>query len=154
MLRVGACARSSAPAPARTPAALDSLVLARGACYGICETYEVVVRRDGTATVWRKSVASRVNVAPDEARGLLTSGVGAGLLTLPSRIQADSALCPLQASDHSTITLTAYAGARINRVEHYTGCYADHELRVAARLERLVILERRVDALVSGNAPP
>ena len=141
----------SGSTPTSAPSSsLDSLVVERGACYGICEIYEFVVRRGGSATIRKKSVESRANVTVDEGRHLLVSAVDAGVLTLPSRIKADSSLCPLEASDHSTITLMAYAGARVNRVEHYTGCYIDHDLRVAPRLERLVILERRIDALVSA----
>jgi hypothetical protein len=92
-----------------------------------------------------------MNLTPEESRRLFASAVDAGLFTLPSRIQSDSTLCPLEASDHSTIVVTAYGNGRLNRVEHYTGCYISHDLRVAPRLERLVILERRIDALVSGS---
>jgi hypothetical protein len=145
-----ACAGNSAIAtsPSSSPS-LDSLVLARGACYGTCEVYEFVVRRAGTATLRKKSVESRVSVMPDAARQLLAAAVDAGVLTLPSLIQSDSTLCPLEASDHSTIVLTAYGAGRVNRIEHYTGCYISHDLRVAPRLERLVIFERRVDSLAT-----
>jgi hypothetical protein len=145
-----ACGRLKSPPVPASPT-LDSLVLDRGACYGTCETYQFVLRRTGSATVRKKSVETRVNLTPDESRRLFVSAVDAGVFTLPSRIQSDSTLCPLEASDHSTIMLTAYGAGRVNHVEHYTGCYISHDLRVAARLERLVILERRIDALVTGN---
>jgi hypothetical protein len=141
-----ACGRLKSPPVPASPT-LDSLVLDRGACYGTCETYQFVLRQTGS-TVVKKSVESRAKLTPDESQRLLISASDAGVLTLPSLILSDITLCPLEASDHSTITLTAYAGARVRRVEHYTGCYIDHELRVAPRLERLVILERRIDALV------
>ncbi|HEY4306750.1 MAG TPA: hypothetical protein VGM82_19930 [Gemmatimonadaceae bacterium] len=147
-----ACARPASAPAANSSATLDSLLVDRGACYGTCDTYQIVVRRDGPTTVRRKSVEFRPKVSLDEARRLLASATAAGVLTLPARTRGDSTLCPLEASDHSTITLTAFVGSRTNRVEHYTGCYVDHDLRVAPRLERLILLERRIDADVSSTA--
>jgi hypothetical protein len=146
-----ACGRTM-PAPVTLPQRpLDSLSLERGACYGICEIYQFVVRRNGVATIRRKSVESTVALQPGEAQGLLTSAADAGLSGLPPKIRGDSTLCPLEASDHSTIIVTAYAAGAARRVEHYTGCYVSHDLRVAPPLERLVILERRIDALVAAR---
>lgn len=147
---VGCAARPASPTRSGG-AALDSLILDRGACYGTCDIYQIVVRRDGPTVVRRKDATVGENVAVSDARGVLVSAVDAGVLTLPDRIRSDSTLCPLEASDHSTITLSAFSGPRVHRVEHYTGCYADHELHVTPRLERLVLLERRIDALVTGN---
>ena len=143
-----ACARQPSSEAAKPGPTLDSLSVERGACYGTCEIYDFVVRRDGTATLTRKAVASPFPLPAGEAQQLLTAASNAGLSALPTKIRADSTLCPLDATDHSTIIVTAYAAGMTRRVEHYTGCYIHHDLRVAPALERLVILERRVDALV------
>ena len=148
MLAAVACGRQASSYAAAGRPTLDSLILERGACYGTCEIYQFVVRRAGAATVQRKSVESRVDLGPGGAQPVLEAAADAGLFALPSPIRGDSTLCPLQASDHATIVVTAFAGSSSRRIEHYTGCYISHDLRVAPPLERLVILERRIDALV------
>jgi hypothetical protein len=148
VLLTAAC-RSASRVPAGSPVTtLDSLTLERGACYGTCGIYEFIADQTGRASVRRDSVESHVDIAREDVRGLLTTAARAGVLTLPPRIKDDSTLCPLEASDHSTVTLTAYVGTRVARVQHYTGCYASHDPRVARPLERLVIFERLIDSLV------
>jgi len=149
LVAAASCSRQVPLASVAAGPTLDSLSLERGACYGICEIYQFVVRRDGVATIRRKSIESPVSLEPGEAQQLLTSAAEAGLFALPAKIQSDSTLCPLEASDHSTVTVTAYAAGATRRIEHYTGCYISHDLRVARPLERLVILERRIDAIIS-----
>ena len=140
-------ASSSSPFDTSAPARLDSLSVERGACYGKCEIYQFILHRDATVTLRKQSSESRVPITMGQAESLLSAAVDAGVLTLPAKIRADSTLCPLDATDHATIILSAWVGKAVTRVEHYTGCYADHELRVVPRLQRLVALERRVDAL-------
>lgn len=145
-----ACASSGSAGPGQSVAVeLDSLSIERGACYGTCDIYQLIIRRVGAATLRRRLTETRVEYRANDARRLLASAVDAGVLSLPIRIRADSTLCPLDASDHATIIFTAYAPSGPRRLEHYTGCYSSHDLRVAPRLERLVIFERRLDALVA-----
>lgn len=146
-----ACAARRQPSAA-APAALDSLVVERGPCFGGCPVYRVTLTRDGALTV---SGGGRQDaVAPRDARALLARAVAAGVLTLPARILGDPALCPVPATDHPTVVLTAYAPGRAARVEHYTGCYASAEpLAVAPAVARLTAVEAEVDALVRGRAP-
>ena len=152
LLVIVATATACASVPARSaPVQLDSLSVERGACYGTCDIYQLMVRRNGDLTLRKQSMEARLTYTSNDARRLLTSATDAGLLTLPARIRADSSLCPLEASDHSTVILTAYAPSRSSRVEHYTGCYLSHDLRVAPALERLVIFERQLEALVAGK---
>jgi hypothetical protein len=130
---------------------LDSLLVDRGRCFGACPVYQLIVRRDGRLTVRRQNAEVRDTLAAATAQRVLASAVTAGLLTLPRRIQADSTLCPLPATDHATVTLTAYLGQRVSRIEHYTGCYTSvAPLRIAAALERLVALEAHLDALAAA----
>lgn len=147
-----AVACGSPPAPASTAATpqplLDSVSFERGACYGMCEIYQLLVRRSGDVMLRRRAAESNLALSVRDARQLLSLSADAGVLTLPVKIDADSALCPLKASDHSTFIITAYAGGATRRIDHYTGCYTSHDLRVAGPLERLVSLERRVNDLV------
>lgn len=141
--------RSSSHTSANDIAApeLDSLMVRRGACYGICDVYALVLRRTAPSTrISFDNIAEVIPVTPRAARRLLADAVTAGVLTLPPVIRGDSALCRHEASDHSTITLTAYRGGQRSRVEHYTGCYASYDLRVAPALERLVVFERQLQS--------
>jgi hypothetical protein len=147
LLNAGCASSSSGSSTLTDGVILDSLSMERGACYGICEIYQLVLRAGGSATLRKQDGESLVPLTRGDAERFLAQAVAAGVMTLPRRIDADSALCPLRATDHSTYILTVYSGTDTRHIEHYSGCYATHDLRVAPRLERLVILERRLDDL-------
>lgn len=145
-------ARAAAPTTDMHPGReLDSLIVDRGPCFGACPVYQLVLRQDGRLSVRRQGAASHDSITPAAAQRVLANAEAAGVLTLPHRIDADSSLCPLRATDHATVTLTAYLGQRMSRVAHYTGCYASAAPpRVATALERLVALEARLDTLAAS----
>jgi len=143
--------------PADTPAirsgVADSVVLERSPCFGPCPVYRLVLT--GTGGV-RFSAPPAVggertgtgSVAPAAVARLLAHAERVGFFGLPGRTAEDSALCPLRATDHPTVTVAVYQGGVAKQVEDYTGCYVSTDpRRLAAPLEGLRALEAAIDSV-------
>lgn len=150
-----ACASSRAPEGAAADVMLvvvplDSLRMERGSCFGSCLTYRVSVSAEAVRRVDSSTVAAVGDAR--QGRRLLLAAARVDLFTLPDVILGDTTLCPVAASDHPTVVLTAFAAGRPpKRVEHYTGCFVSApNLAFAPAVARLAALEQDVRALLSG----
>lgn len=149
VLAVTAACHTTHTTESPTRARLDSLDYSRGPCYGSCPQFSLQLRRDGRVDISSARGVHRFAISSARADSILADASNAGLLLLPTNIRADSTLCPVVASDHSTISLTGFAYGQGWLVAHYAGCYTSApQLTVATPLVPLVRLEARLDGLV------
>ena len=161
---LAACARAEthADAPADAPAAsaasaasvpADSIALERGACFGSCPTYRVVITADGRIAFASRGGDRTTNATADGAVGAVAAlarrAEAAGFFDLPEDVTADRALCRDRATDMPTATVTIYRAAGVKRVVDYRGCAPDPAAE--PRLQRLRALQAAVDSAAGSQ---
>jgi hypothetical protein len=82
---------------------------------------------------------------------LAAAAEGAGLYTLPAVVMRDSTLCSRVRTDAPTVITTSYAGARVTRVERYTGCASSTGEGVPAPLAALARYEDMIDSVAGSS---
>ncbi len=153
--RPDAPAASVAPgaAPGATSSAADSIALERGACYGTCPVYRVVIGADGRIRFASAEPGRATTGTADGAAGAVAALVrraeAAGFFELPDEIVGDRALCRDRATDSPTVAVTIYRAAGVKRVVDYRGCAPDPAAE--GRLERLRALEAAVDSAAGSS---
>ncbi len=163
-LTLAACARPE-PRPEATPdsgartsaqpapAAADSIALERGACFGSCPTYRVVIDARGRIAFASQGRDTTTRATADGATGavdaLARRAAAAGFFELPDEIMADRALCRDRATDMPTVTVTVYRAAGAKRVVDYHGCAP--EPAAEPRVQRLRALEAAVDSAAGSS---
>ena len=163
-LLAAACGPPRPPRPAgqgaSAAATADSLVVERSPCFGTCPAYRARLTRDGDVryeprqpgrgpAVDTTVVTARVD--PGTLAALLEGADSAGVFALPERVAADGALCAVALTDHSTVTVSRFAGGDVRRVEDDLGCRPASDTSDAGRrLARLRAWEARVDSVIGA----
>ena len=141
-------------APSAAPV-VDSLVLERTRCFGMCPAYRLSIARSGRVAFTLRNTGDSLHVIdsiPPAAFARLATGAGAaGLYALPALVRSDSTLCPRFRTDAPTVITTSYAGARVTRVERYTGCAARESEGIPARLAALARYEDEIDSVAGSS---
>jgi hypothetical protein len=144
---------AGAPAAAVAAGAADSIALERGACFGSCPTYRVVIGADGRIAFASRGRDRSTHATADGAAGavaeLARRAEAAGFFDLPEDVTADRALCRDRATDMPTATVTIYRASGIKRVVDYRGCAP--EPAAEPRLERLRALQAAVDSAAGSQ---
>ena len=152
---VAACHNRQEPAAAHAATA-DSLVLERTLCYGTCPAYRLRIGGDGAVAFISRNPGDTTgtrtdSIAPSQVEWLLGEAERTDFYSLPRVIADDSTLCPLRATDHPTATLTIFRQDSAHTVVDYHGCYADHDLGIAPRVEQLRRLEVAIDSVAQSS---
>jgi hypothetical protein len=145
---------------ASAAAAADSLVVERSPCFGACPVYRVRLtpagdvryepRQPGRGPAVDSAVIT-ARVDPGTLAALLAAAEADGVFMVPQPMVGTRDFCPVIASDHSTVTVTAFAGAVVRRIEDDLGCRAASDTSDAARrLARLRAWEARVDSTIGA----
>lgn len=127
----------------------DSVALTREFCWDYCHNYRILLTRTGRVS-FRAMEGNRIeftasDTVPTGSWGRLAWQVGESrVLFLPERIPGDSVLCPDQATDWGTASVTVYAGIVTKRVEDDNGCFV-HGHSPHDRLLPLRALESAID---------
>jgi len=143
--------------PGSRAAGVDSIVLERMPCFGSCPAYRLSVASSGRVHFGSRNPGDSAQTADDSVppgavADLLAHAERAGFFQLPERPADDSALCPHRATDHPTVTVAVYAGARTKQVEDYTGCHVSVDPpRVAERLLGLRAFEAAIDSVAGSG---
>jgi hypothetical protein len=134
---------------------VDSLVLERTRCFGACPAYRLSIARSGRVAFTLRNPGDSLHVVdsiPPAAFARLAAGAeGAGLYALPPVVLGDSALCPRARTDAPTVITTSYAGARVTRVDRYTGCAARDREGTPGRLAALARYEDEIDSVAGSS---
>ena len=135
---------------------VDSLVLERTRCFGMCPAYRLTIRSDGAVTFVSRNPGDTSGVKTDSLRQeqvawLVEEATRLGFFTLPAVIADDSTLCPLRATDHPSAKVTILRQDSARTVVDYHGCYASHDLAVVPRVEQLRRLEAEIDSVARSS---
>ena len=150
-----ALACSSRQAPAPLAARADSLVLERTVCFGMCPAYRLSVRADGRTMFATRTPSGSAGVVTDSVTPaqfvwLVQRAGRIGLAQLPPVIADDRTLCPVQATDHPTVTVSLFGDSTVTVVD-YRGCYAGTDLSVAVPLAQLRHFEMQIDSVTRSQ---
>lgn len=142
--------------PGATAAAQpDSIVLERTVCFGFCPAYRLHIA--GTGAVRFERRAMRDSIVPAEhdtipenaATELLAQARTIGFFALPDEITpANSAACPMAATDHPSAIVTVAIGDTVKRVNHYHGCHAQQGEHMGDAYPDLTAFENAIDSAV------
>lgn len=133
--------------------AADSVVLERSLCFGTCPAYRLRISDQGEVHFQSRNRGDTSRTATDtidvrEYRSLLYEADRIGFNAFPSNVISSSELCPVQATDHPTITLSIFRTRGVKRIEYYTGCYtAGEPHRPVPELLPLKTLAASVDSV-------
>ena len=153
-----ACSRSSVPLDLRPSAAVDSIVLERAPCFGICPAYHLRIDRSGNVAFESRNLSdsgavSRGSVARWVPDSLAIHLARIGFRDLPDEI-AHSAMCPLAMTEVSTITVAIF-DQHPKQVVYYTGCFLEFDFKtkaiVAPPLVALRQFAARMDTLTGAH---
>ena len=135
--------------------AIDSIVLARTACRGICPIYELRIVRTGQVTFASHGPGDSTRAAarlPQSAVDSLLAEVNrARFFELPARIVDDPALCSQRSADLPAAIITLYRRGHARRVEDELGCRSGLEPSLAPRLADLRHLEDAIDRIAGSS---
>lgn len=152
---VAACRAPATTAATRaTPA--DSIVLERTRCFGACPAYRLSLHADGSAAFRQVGeIGAAVDdphaLSPAQFSWLVSRAAQIRFASLPTAIMSDPSLCPMPATDQSTVTVAIFAADSTRRVVDYLGCYVGNDLTVAPRVAALRHFERQIDSVSRSN---
>jgi hypothetical protein len=153
-----ACSRPPAPADLQPRAALDSIVLERAPCFGICPAYRLRIDRSGNVAFESRNksdsgTVSRGLVGPWVRDSLATHLTRIGFRQLPDTITG-SALCPVPITELSTITVAVF-DQHPKQVIYYTGCFLEFDFKTKATVAPSLVALRqfaaRMDTLTGAH---
>lgn len=143
------------PSGAATTALPDSIVLERSVCFGMCPAYRLRLSAKGDVLFQPQKPAGdtvTAKITSAEYAALVMQFEKAGFNGYPDRIQNDSLMCGLQATDHPGAIVTVYRGTTMKQVDDYHGCHGtEGRADVASRLAILRALEAGIDT-VAGTS--
>jgi len=121
---------TSRPLPAQwvKPESVDSVVLERTLCFGVCPAYRLSLTRAGGIHFESRNpgdsgrTASATIPTTDFHAFVVLGLASSDFFALPDSIAADPKYCEHATTDHPTVIVTLYAGTRVKRVEDYQGC--------------------------------
>ena len=141
--------------PPSQVAAIDSIVLARTACRGICPSYELRITRTGQVTFVSQSpgdsTRASARLRQSAVDSLLAEVNRARFFELPARTVDDPALCSQRSADLPAAIITVYRRGNARRVEDDLGCRSGLEPSLAARLADLRHLEDAIDRIAGSR---
>jgi hypothetical protein len=134
----------------RVAADLDSIVLERTPCLGLCPTYRLVLEGSGRIR-YRNVEDGQVRTAlvtPEAVAALAERAVEIGFYELPDRIEDDPALCSRPATDHPGVIVSIFSQTSAKTVDHYTGCSVEgpDSPTHAPAIVGLIALENMIDS--------
>ena len=110
------------------PQSVDSVVLERTLCFGVCPAYRLSLTRGGSVHFESRNpgdsgrVASATIPTADFESFIVLGLAHTDFFALPDRIAEERKYCENEATDHATVTVTVYAGTRVKRIDDYLGC--------------------------------
>jgi hypothetical protein len=119
---------SSLRAQRLDPGAVDSVVLERTLCFGVCPAYRLTITRVGAVRFESRNPGdsgrtASATISVSDFATLTVLGLGStDLAELPDRIADEPKYCRHWATDHPTVVVTVFAGTQTRRVEDYQGC--------------------------------
>lgn len=135
-------------------ATLDSIRLERTLCYGTCPAYRLQLDRDGrirftSLNPGDSGRSTQDSVSPEALLFLQREAERIGFFALPDDL-VGTPFCADSATDHPTVTVTAFRREGMKRVVDYHGCFerSDHSVRPA--VAQLRTFERTIDG-VTGS---
>ena len=126
---------------------MDSLSLNRSPCFGYCPTYRLTIRANGLLTFEQGDSVFVDSIPPRDFGWLAERATASGFFKLPMVIAQDRRLCPIEATDHSTVTVVIYRRDSLTRVVDYLGCYSGNDLSVVAPVGQLRHFENQIDSV-------
>jgi len=156
-LAILACAPSAGkPDQNSSQAQIDSLVLERTVCFGVCPAYRL---RLSSADEVRfeshnRGDSTRVitdTAAPGTYKALVARARAIGFYGLPTEILKDSVLCNNRATDHPTVVTTIYTGSSTKQVSDYHGCFETVEHEDLAPIQKLRAFENEIDSALHSS---
>ena len=157
ILAIGACTpTASKSVPSQTAAPIDSLVLERTACFGVCPVYRLRINSAEEIRFESRNRSDSGRVAIDTAgRGtygsLIARARAAGFYQFPPEIQKDPVLCRNLATDHPTAITTVFTGQTTRQVIDYHGCFETVEHEVIPRIQKLRAFENDIDSTLHSS---
>ena len=153
-----ACARppEEGESSNRSAGGVDSLVLERTRCYGVCPAYRLRISAPGQIRFESRNPGDEARTAVDTAPATTLSTLASrardiGFFDLPSDIAADSVLCRDRATDHPTVTTTIFAGKTTKTVVDYHGCFQANDHSVLAPIGKLRAFENEIDSVLKSS---
>jgi hypothetical protein len=110
------------------PESVDSVVLERTLCFGVCPAYRLSVTRAGRIHFESRNPGDSGRtgsgtIPTTDFQNFIALGLAyTDLFALPDRIADEHKYCENRATDHATVTVTVYAGTRVKGVQDYLGC--------------------------------
>jgi len=107
------------------PGAVDSVVLERTLCFGVCPAYRLSITRAGMVRFESRNPGdsgrtASVMIPVSDFQTLMVLGLAStDLSELPDRIADEPKYCRHRATDHPTVIVTVFAGTQTKRVEDY-----------------------------------
>ena len=147
----------AAPGPASLPqlevSALsatfgDSIVLERGACFGICPVYRLRVSIDGGVHFSPGNQSD--SISPETVASLFVLADSIGFYALPDSVSKSTKYCPSGWSDHPTFIVSVFGRSKTKTVVDYAGCYLPGR-RVHEDIGRLRKLENAIDSAANAK---
>ena len=134
----------------------DSIAIERTGCYGTCPAYRLRLSDAGEIYFASRNPGDEGRTALDTIAGttlsfLISRARAAGFFELPQVIARDSVLCRDNATDHATVTTTAFMKDGTKAVEDYHGCFETREHEVLPRIERLRAFEDEIDSALKSS---
>lgn len=140
---------------AATVSGLDSIVLERTVCFGLCPAYRVRISGSGQVdfapTNPRDSamVPRSDSISPNMVSALLKRARDIDFFTLPDAIDpAHPEVCRLAATDHPSAIVTIALTDTVKRVNHYLGCAGERNAEPVETYVPLKAFEAAIDRAV------
>jgi hypothetical protein len=144
---VVACAQQSGRA-----LRVDSLVLNRTACFGVCPVYQLSISADGRVTFIQGDSVITSSIKRSEFAWLVRAAESIDFYKFPPDIMRDRSLCPMAATDMPGISVTIFRPDSTFRVKDYLGCFVGPSASVSKPLAELHHFERQIDSVARSES--
>jgi hypothetical protein len=141
-----ACAQQPAPT-----VRVESLVLYRSACFGTCPVYSLSIRANGRITFVQGDSVKTDSIGKRDVAQLFRAVESIGFYKYSPDIMRDHDVCPIVATDASSVTVTIYRSDSTFRVKDYLGCFLRNDLSIGAPLSALRHFERQIDSVAHSE---
>lgn len=151
-LRAVACLISGIACAQHAPAVhVDSIVLNRSACFGLCPVYRLSIRADGRITLIQGDSVATDSIPRRDVEWLIRAANSIGFSKFPPDISRDHSLCREKATDMPGVVVTIFRPDSTFRVKDYLGCFAGDDLSVPAPLGALRHFEDQIDSVAHSK---
>ena len=155
-LAIVACAPAGKRDASHTAAPIDSLVLERTVCFGLCPAYRLRISSDEEIRFESRNRGDLANIVVDTApRGTYASIISRahniGFYSLPPDIQRDTLFCHNYSTDSPTVITSIFTGSTMQRVSDYHGCVETVHREVLPPIQKLRAFEDEIDSTLRSS---